>query len=137
MMTNAACIVESVDGFKTQESMKAMKAMKAMKGHEGHEGYEGYEGYGNMNATLLRSPMKAMNEPLLRSPMNTMNATSVALLRSPGEIIMSRSFKEKIQKGIRNQKACDEKDEYIVGILNEVSNEDFEESKRNAYECHK
>ena len=90
-----------------------------------------------MNASLLRSPMKAMKAPLLRSPMNNMNATSVALLRSPGEIIMSKRFKEKIQKGIRSQKACDEKDEYILGTLNGVCQEDFEESKRTAYECHK
>ena len=67
----------------------------------------------------------------------TMNAASAALLRSPGEMVLSKIVQEKIQKGIRNQKACDEKDEYILGVLNENSTDDFEESKRTAYECHK
>ena len=134
-MTNAACIVASVDGSKTHEAMKAMKAMK------GHERYEADE---CMNATLLRSPMKAMNPALLRSPMKTMShvapnaaCATQSLLRSPGEIAMSRSLKVNIQKGIRNQKACDEKDEYILGVINEVSNDDLEEAKRTSHECHK
>ena len=60
-----------------------------MKGHERYESHERYEEYRNMNASLLRSPMKAhagyeeyrnMNVSLLRSPMKAMKAP---LLRSP------------------------------------------------------
>jgi hypothetical protein len=57
-------------------------------------------------------------------------------IRREGAIVMSLSNKESIKEGMMEQRICDEKDEYIIGVIKHASEEDKMNMDKAADKCH-
>ena len=53
-----------------------------------------------------------------------------------GEIILKKETKESLKTGMVLQRLCDEKDEYILGVLNHVSDEALKDIQNSSEKCH-